>query len=211
MTKPNLKFEQKLWQKGYKNVAGIDEAGRGPLAGPVVAASVILPTDVSILGLNDSKKLSKKRREELYGWILGYAVVGVGIVSHETIDEINILNATKKAMVEAVEGMVIRPDYLIVDGTIALLTKIDQEYIIKGDEKSLSIAAASIIAKVTRDYIMEDLHNLFPMYGWDINKGYGTRKHRDAIKKYGPSAHHRRSFKGVGYGAARRIRAPEVN
>ncbi len=201
MTKPSLKFEQKLWQKGYKRVAGIDEAGRGPLAGPVVAASVILPTDVSILGINDSKKLTQKRREDLYGWILGYAVVGVKVINHETIDEINILNATKKAMVGAVEDMPGQPDYLLIDGTIALLTKIDQEYVIKGDEKSMSIAAASIIAKVTRDYIMEDLHNIFPMYGWDTNKGYGTRKHRDAIQKYGPSAYHRMSFKGVGHGA----------
>ncbi|MCK4975699.1 MAG: ribonuclease HII, partial [Anaerolineales bacterium] len=144
MTKPSLKFEQKLWQKGYKRVAGIDEAGRGPLAGPVVAASVILPMDVSILGINDSKKLTQKRREDLYGWILGYAVVGVSVITHETIDEINILNATKKAMLEAVEGMVGQPDYLLIDGTIALLTKIDQEYVIKGDEKSMSIAAASI-------------------------------------------------------------------
>jgi ribonuclease HII len=192
MTKPNLKFEQKLWEKGYKRVAGIDEAGRGPLAGPVVAASVILPTDVSILGINDSKKLTQKRREELYGWILGYAVVGVKVITHETIDEINILNATKKAMIGAVENMVGAPDYLLIDGTIALLTKIDQEYIIKGDEKSLSIAAASIVAKVTRDYTM---------YSWDTNKGYGTREHRDAIQKYGPSAYHRMSFKGVGHGA----------
>ena len=201
MTNPNLEFEQKLWQKGYKNVAGVDEAGRGPLAGPVVAASVILPTDVSILGINDSKKLTKKRREELYGWILGYATVGVRVIDNETIDEINILNATKRAMVEAVGDMVVQPDYLLIDGTIALLTKTDQEYIIKGDEKSLSIAAASIIAKVTRDYIMEDLHVLFPMYGWDTNKGYGTRAHRDAIKKYGPTVYHRASFKGVGDGA----------
>jgi len=202
MTKPNLKFEQKLWQKGYKHVAGVDEAGRGPLAGPVVAASVILPTNMSFLGINDSKKLTQKRREELYGWIFGYAVVGVRVISNETIDEINILNATKKAMVEAVENMVIvRPDCLLIDGPITLLTKIDQEYIIKGDEKSMSIAAASIIAKVTRDYIMEDLHELFPMYGWDTNKGYGTRKHRDAIQKYGPTAFHRMSFKGVGRGA----------
>jgi ribonuclease HII len=201
MTKPSLKFEQKLWERGYKRVAGVDEAGRGPLAGPVVAASVILPIDVSILGINDSKKLTQKRREDLYGWILGYASVGVKVINHETIDEINILNATKKAMVGAVEDMVGQPDYLLIDGTIALLTKIDQEYIIKGDEKSMSIAAASIIAKVTRDYIMEDLHELFPMYGWDTNKGYGTRVHRDAIKKYGPTAYHRMSFKGVGHGA----------
>ncbi len=201
MTKPSLKFEQKLWERGYKRVAGVDEAGRGPLAGPVVAASVILPTDVSILGINDSKKLTQKRREDLYGWILGYASVGVKVINHEMIDEINILNATKKAMVGAVEDMVGQPDYLLIDGTIALLTKIDQEYIIKGDEKSMSIAAASIIAKVTRDYIMEDLHELFPMYGWDTNKGYGTRKHRDAIQKYGPTAYHRMSFKGVGHGA----------
>jgi ribonuclease HII len=200
--KPNFKYEERAWQKGYKRVAGIDEAGRGPLAGPVVAASVILPTNVSILGINDSKKLSQKRREELYGWILGYAVVGVRVIDHETVDEINILNATKKAMVEAVENMVIvKPDCLLIDGPITLLTKIDQEYIIKGDEKSLSIAAASIIAKVTRDYIMEDLHELFPMYGWDTNKGYGTRVHRDAIQKHGPTAFHRMSFKGVGHGA----------
>ena len=196
--KPNFKYEERAWQKGYKRVAGIDEAGRGPLAGPVVAASVILPTNVSILGINDSKKLSQKRREELYGWILGYAVVGVRVIDHETVDEINILNATKKAMVEAVENMAfVKPDYLLVDGTIALLTKIDQEYIIKGDEKSMSIAAASIIAKVTRDYIMEDLHNIFPVYGWDKNKGYGTKMHREAIKLYGPSMFHRKSFKGV--------------
>ena len=197
--KPNFKYEERAWQKGYKRVAGIDEAGRGPLAGPVVAASVILPTNVSILGINDSKKLSQKRREELYGWILGYAVVGVRVIDHETVDEINILNATKKAMVEAVENMAFaKPDYLLVDGTIALLTKIDQEYIIKGDEKSMSVAAASIIAKVTRDYIMEDLHNIFPVYGWDKNKGYGTKAHREAIKLYGPSMYHRKSFKGVG-------------
>lgn len=196
--RPNFKYEKRAWEKGYQRVAGVDEAGRGPLAGPVVAASVILPTDVSILGINDSKKLSQKRREELYGWILGYAVVGVRVIDHETIDEINILNATKKAMVEAVENMVlVKPDYLLVDGTIALLTKIDQEYIIKGDEKSMSIAAASIVAKVTRDYIMEDLHNIFPVYGWDKNKGYGTKTHREAIKLYGPSMFHRKSFRGV--------------
>jgi len=199
MTKPSLKFEQKLWERGYKRVAGVDEAGRGPLAGPVVAASVVLPTNVSILGINDSKKLTQKRREDLYGWILGYASVGVKVINHETIDEINILNATKKAMVEAVENMAFaKPDYLLVDGTIALLTKIDQEYIIKGDEKSMSVAAASIIAKVTRDYIMEDLHNIFPVYGWDKNKGYGTKAHREAIKLYGPSMYHRKSFRGVG-------------
>jgi ribonuclease HII len=194
---PNFKYEERAWENGYRYVAGIDEAGRGPLAGPVVAASVILPTNLCILGLNDSKKLTKKKREDLYGWILGYAVVGVKIVDHETVDEINILNATKKAMVGAVEDMTAQPDYLLIDGPITLLTKIDQKYIIQGDEKSMSIAAASIIAKVTRDYIMEDLHNIFPIYGWDKNKGYGTKMHREAIKLYGPSMFHRRSFRGV--------------
>jgi ribonuclease HII len=196
-TVPSFEFEEQLWIKGYTQIAGIDEAGRGPLAGPVVAASVMLPRDVCILGLNDSKKLSAKKREILFSEIVEFGCVGIGIVEMERIDEINILNATKEAMLISVKNMLIQPDYLLIDGTIALLTNIDQEYIISGDAKSFSIAAASIIAKVIRDDIMMELHKMLPVYGWDKNKGYGTKIHRDAIKLYGPSQYHRYSFKGV--------------
>ena len=197
ITKPNFEYEEQAWAQGYEDVAGVDEAGRGPLAGPVVAASVMLPEDRCIIGVNDSKKLTAKKREELYEYIMKYAIVGVGMMDNNEIDQWNILTATKKAMREAVLAMNPKPDYILVDGPITIYANTNQEPIINGDAKSMSIAAASIVAKVTRDKIMEDLHEIMPIYGWNTNKGYGTKEHREAIKIYGPSMFHRRSFKGV--------------
>jgi len=175
-------------------VAGVDEAGRGPLAGPVVAAAVIIDQNNLIEGIKDSKKLSKNKREELYVKITQNYVWSIGIVEPKEIDEINILEATKKACVLAVEGLIKEPSVVIVDGNMKFS---DQRFVsyIKGDDRSISIAAASIIAKVTRDRMMELLHQEFPYYFWAKNSGYGTKEHISAIEKYGTSIHHRLSFK----------------
>ncbi|MCP5362684.1 MAG: ribonuclease HII [Rickettsiaceae bacterium] len=175
-------------------VAGVDEAGRGPLAGPVVAAAVIIDQNNLIEGIKDSKKLSKNKREELYVKITQNYVWSIGIVVPKEIDEINILEATKKACVLAVEGLIKEPSVVIVDGNMKFS---DQRFVsyIKGDDRSISIAAASIIAKVTRDRMMELLHQEFPYYFWAKNSGYGTKEHISAIEKYGTSIHHRLSFK----------------
>jgi len=175
-------------------VAGIDEAGRGPLAGPVVAAAVIIDQNNLIEGIKDSKKLSKNKREELYVKITQNYVWSIGVVGPKEIDEINILEATKKACVLAVEGLIKEPSVVIVDGNMKFS---DQRFVsyIKGDDRSISIAAASIIAKVTRDRMMELLHQEFPYYFWAKNSGYGTKEHISAIEKYGSSIHHRLSFK----------------
>ena len=175
-------------------VAGVDEAGRGPLAGPVVAAAVIIDQNNLIEGIKDSKKLSKNKREELYVKITQNYVWSIGIVEPKEIDEINILQATKKACVLAVEGLIKEPSVVIVDGNMKFS---DQRFVsyIKGDDRSISIAAASIIAKVTRDRMMELLHQEFPYYFWAKNSGYGTKEHISAIEKYGSSIHHRLSFK----------------
>lgn len=176
-------------------ICGIDEAGRGPLAGPVVAGAVILPKDCTILFLNDSKKLSQKKREELYEEIMGKAVAtGVGIVGPDLIDEINILQATYQAMRQAVSSLSVAPDLLLNDAVTIPDLSVMQVPIIKGDGKSVSIAAASIIAKVTRDRMMEEYDKLFPQYGFGKHKGYGTAAHTAAIREFGPSPIHRRTF-----------------
>ena len=195
----NLKqYECELRSKGYKYICGIDEAGRGPLAGPVVVASVIMPENSMIEGVNDSKKVSEKKREKLYDLILSEAIsYGVGIIGQDEIDEINILNATKKGLTISLQELTQKPDLIIVDA----LNNIDTlgtkyESIIKGDAKCYSIAAASIIAKVTRDRIMREWDSIYPQYGFAQHKGYGTAKHIAAIKEYGLCPIHRRSFTG---------------
>ncbi len=186
-------FEHTYGHLGY--VCGIDEVGRGPLAGPVVAAAVILPPDCRILYINDSKQLSAKKRDELYDEIMEKAVsVGVGLVSHERIDEINILQATYEAMRMAIGKLSVTPAVLLNDAVTIPEVSIKQVPIIKGDAKSASIAAASIIAKVTRDRLMEDLDLVYPGYDFAGNKGYGSAKHIEGLKQLGPCAIHRRTF-----------------
>lgn len=176
-------------------ICGIDEAGRGPLAGPVVAGAVILPKDEKILYVNDSKKLSEKKREMLYDEIMDRALaVGVGIVGTERIDEINILQATYEAMRMAVAQLKVQPDILLNDAVTIPDLKVHQVPIVKGDAKSVSIAAASIIAKVTRDRLMREYGQVFPEYEFASNKGYGTKSHIEALKTYGPTPIHRRTF-----------------
>lgn len=176
-------------------ICGIDEAGRGPLAGPVVAGAVILPKDSRILYLNDSKKLSEKRREELFLQIQKEAVAwSVGIVGPERIDQINILQATYEAMRQAIQSLKVRPDLLLCDAVTIPQVETQQISIIKGDAKSLSIAAASIMAKVTRDHMMEEYDKLYPEYGFARHKGYGTAAHIQALREFGPCSIHRRTF-----------------
>ena len=181
----------------YQAICGIDEVGRGPLAGPVVAAAVILPKDCDILYINDSKKLSEKKREMLFDEIMEKAVaVGIGIVGPERIDEINILQATYEAMREAINKLPVKPDLLLNDAVKIPGVELPQISIIKGDAKSASIGAASIIAKVTRDRMMVEYDVVFPEYGFAANKGYGTAVHIEALKELGPTSVHRRSFIG---------------
>lgn len=190
-------FENELYNNKINFIAGIDEVGRGPLVGPVVTAAVILPKDFYDERINDSKKLTEKKRELLYDVIMENALsVGIGMSSPEVIDEINILNATKKAMVEAVNNLSIKPEHLLIDA-VKLDIDIPQTSIIKGDAKSQSIASASIIAKVTRDRMMLELDKKYPMYDFKHNKGYGTKKHIEALYKYGPLKEHRKSFAPV--------------
>lgn len=187
-------FENELYESGIKYIAGIDEVGRGPLVGPVVTAAVILPKDFYDERINDSKKLTEKKREQLYDVIMENAVsVGIGISSEDVIDDINILEATKKAMIEAVNNLSVKPEHLLIDA-VNLNVDIPQTSIIKGDAKSESIAAASIIAKVTRDRMMIELDKEHPEYDFKHNKGYGTKKHIDAIEKYGILKEHRKTF-----------------
>lgn len=187
------RYERKYASLGY--VCGIDEVGRGPLAGPVMAAAVILPPECSILHINDSKKLSEKKREELYDIIMEHAVaVGIGKAGPERVDEINILNATYEAMREAIQNLKIVPDILLNDAVTIPQVTIRQVPIVKGDAKSISIGAASIIAKVTRDRLMVEYDKSIPQYGFASNKGYGAAAHIEALKKYGPSPIHRASF-----------------
>ena len=194
-TKAMSVYEKKY--SDYHAVCGIDEVGRGPFAGPVTAAAVILPKDQPILYLNDSKKLSEKKREELYDVILKQAVaVGIGMASPERIDEINILQATYEAMRMAIEELAIKPDILLNDAVTIPEVDIPQVPIIKGDAKSVSIAAASIVAKVTRDRLMREYDSVYPGYDFASNKGYGTKAHIEGLKRLGPSAIHRRSFIG---------------
>ena len=186
------------WTKGVGFLCGIDEVGRGPLAGPVVAASVILPEWCHIDGIKDSKKLSPKRREELFDKIRNNAIaVGLGIVEPILIDRINILQATYEAMRRAILSMRVFPEYIIVDGRPIPNLPVPQDGIVKGDSISISIGAASIVAKVVRDRIMEMYDLIFPQYGFARNKGYGTKEHIEALFRYGPCPIHRRSFKPV--------------
>ncbi|MDX9788381.1 MAG: ribonuclease HII [Desulfobacterales bacterium] len=190
--------EQNARKLGYRLIAGIDEAGRGPLAGPVVASAVVLPFDFNPSGIDDSKQLTPKKRASLYDEINCHAVaVGIGIVDEALIDEMNILRAALLAMGRAVADLTTQPDYLLIDGTFPIETNLPQMPLPKGDAISVSIAAASIIAKVTRDRIMDAYHDAFPRYGFSRHKGYPTRAHRDAIQEFGCCPIHRRSFKGV--------------
>ncbi|MGV8058680.1 MAG: ribonuclease HII [Smithellaceae bacterium] len=188
-------FEKLAYQKGYKFIAGVDEAGRGPLAGPVVAAAVIFPRDYQNNQINDSKKLSARKREELYEVINKEAIaVGVGTTDADIIDRINILQASLLSMREAVLELSSMPDFLLIDGLHKIPMKTPQSTLVKGDSLSVSIAAASIIAKVSRDRIMEMYHRQFPQYNFLQNKGYGTKDHRAAILEFGMCKIHRRSF-----------------
>ena len=191
-------FEKEATQKGYKAIAGIDEAGRGPLAGPVVSAAVILPTAFHDPEITDSKKLSPPKRERLFVKIYARAVsVGIGIVDPVVIDRINILQASLLAMAMAVKNLAPQPDHLLIDGTFPIPSDLSQQPIPKGDALSISIAAASIIAKVSRDRLMQKYHHYYPQFGFPKHKGYPTRAHKEAIRKFGCCPIHRRSFKGV--------------
>ncbi len=186
--------EKKLRNKGITYIAGVDEVGRGPLAGPVVAAAVVLPGDFQLLGINDSKKLSKKKRELFYQYITKYAIdYAVGIVDADEIDQINILQASKKAMYQALRKLN-QVEHVLIDAVNLKQLEVPYDSIIKGDQKSISIAAASIIAKVTRDDMMEKLHQQYPLYAFDQNSGYGTKQHLDAINGHGLTPYHRKSF-----------------
>jgi ribonuclease HII len=189
-------IEKDLYQKGFKNICGIDEAGRGPLAGPVVVAGVIMPKDSMIEGVNDSKKVTEKRREKLYDLIIEEAIsYSISIIGQDIIDDINILNATKMGVTEVVDKLELKPDLIVIDALNHINTRqIPYESIIKGDAKCYNIAAASILAKVTRDRIMRQWDEVYPQYGFTSHKGYGTAKHIQAIKEYGLCPIHRRTF-----------------
>ena len=192
---PDFKYENEKYELGYTAVCGCDEAGRGPLCGPVVAAAVILPRDVVIDGLNDSKKLTEKKREKLFDVIKETAIAyAIAEASPQEIDEINILNASMLAMRRAVEQLEVAADFALIDGNCSRGFKIQTETVVKGDAKSYSIAAASILAKVTRDRGCIELDREYPMYGIAKHKGYPTKEHMDAVRKYGPSPIHRRTF-----------------
>ena len=192
---PSLEYENLKYAEGYTAVCGTDEAGRGPLCGPVVAAAVILPRDTEIEGLNDSKKLTEKKREKLFDIIKEKAVAyAIAEASPEEIDDINILNASMLAMCRAVESLSVKADFALIDGNCSRGFKIPTETVVKGDAKSASIAAASILAKVTRDRGCIELDAMYPEYGIAKHKGYPTKDHMDAVRKYGPSPIHRKSF-----------------
>jgi ribonuclease HII len=191
-------FEQKATRNGYRGIAGIDEAGRGPLAGPVVSAAVILSSRADIAGIDDSKKLSPARRDRLFDHIYRTArAIGIGIVEPAEIDRINILQAALRSMAIAARNLRPQPQYLLIDGNFHIPYPLPQEAITKGDSRSASIAAASIIAKVTRDRMMVVYHRHYPRYGFDRHKGYPTRAHKDAIERHGCCPIHRKTFRGV--------------
>lgn len=195
--KRRLAFEKELAKAGYRAVAGIDEVGRGPLAGPVVAAAVILPLDFHEILVTDSKKLSLEKREFLYDKIMTQALaVGIGEMSEAVIDDVNIYRATQLAMIQAVENLKIAPDYLLLDA-MKLALPLPQESLIKGDGRSVSIGAASIVAKITRDHLMVSYDQLYPGYGFAHNAGYGTQEHLDGLAKYGITPIHRKTFAPV--------------
>jgi len=192
----SLKYEKRLNRQGFNLIAGIDEAGRGPLAGPIVAAAVILPLAVYLPGLDDSKKLSSQKREKLYLLIKEKALnIGVAVLSHKLIDKLGVGKVNRLVMQEAFRNLKLKPDYILLDGKYSWIeTSIPQKPITGGDHMIASIAAASIIAKVTRDRIMQKYHNSYPTYGFDKHKGYGTREHLKKLLIYGPCPIHRRSF-----------------
>lgn len=191
-------YEQQQYAVGNIYVAGIDEAGRGPLAGPVVAAAVVLPKDFYLAGLNDSKQIQKIQRENFYSEIINHAVsYGIGMIHNDEIDSINIYQATKKAMKKAIQLLEPIPDHVLIDAVPLEQLPCTSESIVKGDQKSVSIAAASILAKVTRDRWMAEVHEAYPMYNFISNKGYGTKEHLDAIKQYGVCPYHRTSFEPI--------------
>ena len=195
---PHLVYESDAWRAGYSLIAGIDEAGRGPLAGPVIAAAVILPENVILEGVRDSKRMTPRAREEAFILIEERAIsIALAVVSPREIDQINILQATRKAMKQAVLHLHTQPDFLLIDGTHPVDLPIRQRCIVRGDQQSLSISAASVLAKVYRDRMMRSYHELYPRYGFSSNKGYGTRGHLEAITRYGPCSIHRRTFRGV--------------
>jgi len=197
-TQPKDYFERMYYGRGYQRIAGVDEVGRGPLAGPVLAAAVILPKDGIEEELFDSKKISSKKREDLYEVILAKALgVGIGTIGQEEIDLLNIFQATLKAMALAVENLPIPPDFILIDGPHGLRLSTPQKPIRKGDQLCNSIAAASIVAKVTRDRMMLECHQKFPQYNFAKHKGYGTKEHRRAIENFGICELHRKTFRGV--------------
>lgn len=192
------KYEKELWNSGINLIAGIDEVGRGPLIGPVVTACVILPKDFVLDGLTDSKKLSEKKREIFYEYIMNNAIsVGIGMMDNNVIDEVNIYEATKLAMYQAVDNCKIKPEHILIDAMKLDKLEVLSTSIIKGDAKSISIAAASVIAKVTRDRMMIELDKKYPMYGYKSHKGYPTKKHIEAIMKYGLIDGYRKTFKPI--------------
>lgn len=191
-------FEKELYQQGINYIGGVDEVGRGPLVGPVVTACVILPKDFKLEGLTDSKKLSEKKRDQFYDYIMEHALsVSVGIMDEKVIDEVNIYEATKRAMYQAIEKSKIKPEHVLIDAMKLEKLEIPSTSIIKGDAKSISIAAASVIAKVTRDRMMIELDEKYPMYGFKKHKGYPTKLHVEAIAKYGIIDEHRKTFRPV--------------
>ena len=194
----NLKYEKEAYNLGYQLIGGVDEVGRGPLVGPVVTACVILPKNYQLDGLTDSKKLSEKKREKFCEIILKDAIsVGIGIIYEDKIDEVNIYEATKLAMYAAIDNCDIKPDYILIDAMKLDNLSVPSVSIIKGDLKSISISAASVIAKVTRDRMMYELDKKYPMYGFAKNKGYPTKEHVEAIQKYGILKEHRKTFNPV--------------
>ncbi len=195
---PTDLFESEARRRGYRRIAGLDEAGRGPLAGPVAAAAVILPRGCDLPALDDSKLLDESLRDRLYDLIMARAIaVGVGMADHEEIDRLNILEATRLAMRRALAGLASAPDYLLLDAMLLPGVAYPQRPIIKGDGLSLSIAAASVIAKVSRDRVMREAHRRFPEYGFDVHKGYPTPDHLRSLVQHGPCSIHRRSFRPV--------------
>ncbi len=191
-------FENELWSEGVHYVAGVDEVGRGPLIGPVVTACVILPSNFILEGLTDSKKLSEKKRDQFYEYIMEHAIsVSIGMKDEKVIDQVNIYQATKLAMYEAIEKATVKPEHVLIDAMKLEDLKIPSTSIIKGDAKSISIAAASVIAKVTRDRLMYELDHKHPEYGFASHKGYPTKKHIEAIWKYGVLEQHRKTFSPV--------------
>ncbi len=206
----NHKYERDLNNKGINLIAGVDEVGRGPLIGPVVAAAVILPKNYKLEGLTDSKKLSEKKREYFYEIIKKDALaIGIGIIDEKRIDEINIYEATKEAMYEAINNLEIKPEHILIDA-MPLNLDIPTTSIIKGDLLSITISAASVIAKVTRDHMLYEMDKEYPMYDLKNNKGYGTKKHLEAIKQYGITKYHRLSYKPVSDYKDKRIKQLDI-